>query len=219
MSSNNPIRETQLLKMLYRADCPPSVELGEFQLGLLERVRSVWMGQHVADCPHCSRELAQLNSFMSQVAAQLPAAQLPAAQLPTAEVDTPTGVLAGATARLKVLVAQLFTPAPGQAAWAVRGDATTDVAAGAVQIFNVDDIQVSIETQSDPIQPSQRSILGLISGADTLGWRVHVWQAGQFFVTVEVDEFGNFIVPPVESGNYQIILDGADTEVHLDLTV
>ncbi len=210
MSSNNPIRETQLLKMLYRADCPPSVELGEFQLGLLERIRSVWMGQHVADCPHCSRELAQLNSFMSQVAAQLPAAQLPAA-----EVDTPTGILAGATARLKVLVAQLFTPAPGQAVWAVRGDETAD----APQIFNVDDIQVSIETQSDPTQPTQRSILGLISGADTLGWRAHVWQAGQFVITVEVDEFGNFIVPPVESGNYQIILDGADTEVHLDLTV
>jgi len=210
MSSNNPIRETQLLKMLYRADCPPSVELGEFQLGLLEQIRSVWMGQHVADCPHCSRELAQLNSFMSQVAAQLPAAQLP-----TAEVDTPTGILAGATARLKVLVAQLFTPAPGQAVWAVRGEETAD----APQIFNVDDIQVSIETQADPTQPTQRSILGLISGADTLGWRAHVWQAGQFVVTVEVDEFGNFIVPPVESGNYQIILDGADTEVHLDLTV
>ena len=209
MSSNNLIRETQLLKMLYRADCPPSVELGEFQLGLLERVRAVWIGQHVADCPHCHRELAEQNSFMSLVETQLP----------TAEVQPPTGILAGTTARLKVLVAQLFTPTPGQAAWAVRGDDTTD----APQIFNVGDIQVSIETQADPTQPSQRSILGLISGADTLGWRAHVWQAGQFVVTVEVDEFGNFTVPPVAAGNTQIILDGAgagsDFEVHIDLTV
>ena len=209
MSSNNLIRETQLLKMLYRADCPPSVELGEFQLGLLERVRAVWIGQHVADCPHCHRELAEQNSFMSLVETQLP----------TAEVQPPTGILAGATARFKVLVAQLFTPTPGQAAWAVRGDDTTD----APQIFNVGDIQVSIETQADPTQPSQRSILGLISGADTLGWRAHVWQAGQFVVTVEVDEFGNFTVPPVAAGNTQIILDGAgagsDFEVHIDLTV
>lgn len=205
MSSKNLNRETQLLKMLYRADCPPSVELGEFQLGLLERVRSVWIGQHVADCPHCHRELAELTSFMSLVATQLP----------TAEAEQPTGILAGATARLKVLVAQLFTPAPGQAAWAVRGDETAD----APQIFNVGDIQVSIETQADPTQPSQRSILGLISGADTLGWRAHVWQAGQFVVTVEVDEFGNFTVPPVAAGKTQIILDGADFEVHIDLTV
>ena len=210
MSSHNLNRETQLLKMLYRADCPPSVELGEFQLGLLERVRAVWIGQHVADCPHCHRELTELNSFMSLVAAQLPATQLP-----TAEVEPPTGILAGATARLKVLVAELFRPTPGQAAWAVRGDETTD----APQIFNVGDIQVSIETQADPTQPSQRSILGLISGADTLGWRAHVWQAGQFVVTVEVDEFGNFTVPPVAAGNTQIVLDGADFEVHIDLTV
>jgi hypothetical protein len=211
MSSNNNERnrESRLLKMLYRADCPPSVELGEFQLGLLARPRSVWIGRHVADCPHCNRELAALNSFMSQVATQLP----------TAEVDPPIGILAGAGARLKVLVAQLFTPAPGQAAWAVRGEETAD----APQIFNVGDIQVAIETAADPQQPAQRSILGLISGADTLGWRAHVWQAGQFVLTVEVDEFGNFTVPPVAVGNYQILLEGADSgdtlEVHLDLTV
>ena len=209
MSSNQPIRDNQLLKMLYRADCPPSVELGEFQLGLLERARAVWIGQHVADCPHCNHELAELTGFMSQVAPQLPAA----------EFDSPTGRVAGATARLsarlKVLVAQLFTPTPGQTAWAVRGDETAD----APQIFNVGDLQVSIETQIDPAQPSQRCLLGLISGADTLGWRAHVWQAGgqtgQFIITVEVDEFGNFTVPPVAAGNYQIIWMGPTTKCTL----
>lgn len=218
MSSNHPIRDRQLLKMLYRVDCPPSVELGEFQLGLFDRAnparraRAVWIGQHVAECPHCTRELTELAAYMTQVATQLPPAEVEASGLAglTSSVNE-------AAARIKVLVARLFTPAPGEAAWAVRGDD----AAEAPQIFNVGDIQVAIETQADPQQPSQRSVLGLISGADTLGWRAHVWQAGQFVLTVEVDEFGNFTVSPLVPGNYQMILEAPndDLEVHLSLDV
>lgn len=210
MSSNHQIRDRQLLKMLYRADCPPSVELGEFQLGLLARARAVWIGQHVAECPHCNRELAELTAFMAQVASQLPAEVTEAEQ---------AGLVERAAERIKVLVAQLFTPTPGEAAWAVRGDETADAAA--MQIFNVGDIQVSIETQADSQQTTSRSVLGLISGADTLGWRAHVWQAEQFVLTVEVDEFGNFTVPSLAPGNYQMILEAPndDLEVHLSLDV
>ena len=53
--------ERNLTNKLYRHDCPSTLELGEFQLGL-----NVGIKTHVEACPHCSAELAQLTEFMGE---------------------------------------------------------------------------------------------------------------------------------------------------------
>ena len=37
--TTNQVFERQLTEMLYRADCPPAIELGDYQLGLLDKLR------------------------------------------------------------------------------------------------------------------------------------------------------------------------------------
>jgi anti-sigma factor RsiW len=49
---------------LFRAACPPPLELGEYHWGMLPADRAASIRQHVAICPHCTRELAQFTSFM-----------------------------------------------------------------------------------------------------------------------------------------------------------
>jgi anti-sigma factor RsiW len=49
-----------LHRRLYRALCPSSEALAAFQQGMLEGGRSAMVVRHVAECPHCARELRLL---------------------------------------------------------------------------------------------------------------------------------------------------------------
>jgi hypothetical protein len=109
--------EDALLTRLYRFDCPPAHEIGEYELGLLTPESRVQLASHVLDCPGCADELSTLRVFMQ-------------AELPTQAVT-----LVGS---LRRLVATLFTP-PAQHALgpALRGGATTpdrEYRAGAIRI-------------------------------------------------------------------------------------
>ena len=50
---------------LYRAVCPTPHELGEYHLGLLPPGQAAAIAQHLADCPHCTQEMAHLRVFMA----------------------------------------------------------------------------------------------------------------------------------------------------------
>ena len=58
--------ENHLKAQLFRVDCPEAMELGEYQLGLLNRKRSKGIEQHIKECPHCARELDQLRAFLQE---------------------------------------------------------------------------------------------------------------------------------------------------------
>jgi anti-sigma factor ChrR (cupin superfamily) len=60
--------ENQLSKVLYRAFCPETLELGEYQLGMLSSKQANKIQTHLAECPHCRAELAQLKSFLKGLA-------------------------------------------------------------------------------------------------------------------------------------------------------
>ena len=54
--------DEQLIGMVYRVFCPESQELGEYFLGFLPEGRRAVLETHCADCPHCTRELDQLQA-------------------------------------------------------------------------------------------------------------------------------------------------------------
>lgn len=60
--------ENQLSNVLYRAFCPDPLELGEFQLGMLSAQQANKIQIHLAECQYCRAELAQLKTFLEELA-------------------------------------------------------------------------------------------------------------------------------------------------------
>jgi Putative zinc-finger len=196
----NQAFKRQLTEMLYRADCPPAIELGDYQFGLLDKLRMAFVRQHVAECPHCSKELVVLDGYLTALAPQLP------------QSAEPPGLMARATERVRVWVGQLLPSTPNLA---LRGDDDGTEP----QIYEAGAVQVSIDTQDDPDAPDRKLVLGLVMGAETVGWQAHLWRENQSVASVAIDEFGNFSAAGVQPGLHQLILSGDEAEVHLAVEV
>jgi hypothetical protein len=190
--------QSRLTGQLYRLMCPSARELGEYHLGTLPDARGAEVHRHLAECPHCSQELAQLETYLTNLA-------------PDVEFSL--------REKVRVLVAQLVG---GDA----RGQRPTPlvmmpVGAGvrgeqeAVQIFQAEGIQIVIETQPDPRTSGKHVLLGLITGTDLSGWKADLWQDGQLVVTTSIDDLGNLYLAGLSSGQYELVLTGADIEIRL----
>ena len=54
-----------LVARLYRITCPSPHDLGEYFLRVLPAPQMLLIAQHVRECPHCQREVAQLEAYLS----------------------------------------------------------------------------------------------------------------------------------------------------------
>ena len=193
----------RLTAQLYRFSCPSLTELGEFCLDVVSYAQARAINQHLAECPHCSRELAQLKDYLTELA-------------PTLE----SGPLERFKERVRVLVARLVngglvdglsrrpTPAPAYAG--LRGDEEAPL------IYQANDLQVVIQVQEDPSRLGRKTILGLIIGlAEGHELEAHLWRSDQCVDTVSVDELGDFVFPNLAPDNYELILSGSEVEIHI----
>lgn len=57
--------EQSLRRALFRADCPSTLTLGEWQFGMMEGDGARRVQSHIATCPHCAAELADIQSAMN----------------------------------------------------------------------------------------------------------------------------------------------------------
>jgi hypothetical protein len=57
--------ERSLTRKLYRWNCPPNQELGEYQLGLLDTEHAMAVKLHLSSCTLCSAEIATLTQFLA----------------------------------------------------------------------------------------------------------------------------------------------------------
>ncbi|MEP6894109.1 MAG: hypothetical protein ABI986_00750, partial [Chloroflexota bacterium] len=57
----------RLTARLYRLTCPSSLELGEYHLHMLPASQMLIVAQHLRECQHCSREVNELQSYMSEL--------------------------------------------------------------------------------------------------------------------------------------------------------
>jgi len=184
--------------LLYRAACPSPLELGEYHLGILPSERALALDQHLAECPHCSRELQQLEGYVAALARDVEFSPLE---------------------RIKVLVARLVWSPEGQsrpgapalalAPVGVRGDSEGPL------LYQADSIQISLDVQDDATSQGRMVLLGLVTGADTAGMEAHLWQPDQLVATVPVDNLGNFFVSNLIPGTYALILRGPEIEVQI----
>jgi hypothetical protein len=198
--------QDRLTARLYRLTCPSPHELGEYHLGVMPDDQAAAVAQHLAECPHCAGEVAQLKDYLAGLA-------------PSLELGPLERIKNQVKGRVRVLVARLVSGGPegdplGRSALApayagIRGEGE------GLYIYQADDVQIAIEIQDDAEQPGHKTILGLTMGPETSEGLAFLWRAEQRIAVVPVDKLGNFVIPALAPGSYELFLGGPEVEVHI----
>lgn len=189
-----------LTAKLYRVSCPTSSELGEYQLGRLGAKRSAMISQHLAECPHCARELAQLVTFLGDLSA-----------------DEQPGLLERAVEKIRVVVARLVSGPEGAGLSAGLAPALAGIRGDDLEpyIFAAGDAQIAITIADDDARPGQYMLIGLVTGADGGQLQAHLWRDGALITSAALDDTGNFAFSGLTPGRYELILSGPDIEIYV----
>lgn len=173
--------QKRLTARLYRHTCPSATELGQYHLRLLSASQMLVIGQHLRECPNCARELAELESFLSD------------------QASNPQGSLLGWA---KVLVARLvnteeFTSMSAPAA--LRGEAKGPIT------FAADGITIVLDVR--PATAGRVNILGQIAADDQDNWTgalVELRKDSLLQISSTVDDLGSFRCEGVVPGQQEL---------------
>src|SRR5690349_4340950 len=136
--------QRRLHQRLWRASCPTAQELGEYELQFLPAAERTRIAAHIVACPRCEEEVRQLRAFL--------ASEEPMPERPVA--------------RLRRVVAILFTPAPGAASAGLRG-------ASASGPLTYQAASLTITLDLEPAPRGGVNVTGLIVEDDVTGL---LWQ-------------------------------------------
>lgn len=196
--------QATLSARLFRSDCPSSLALGNYHLGLLSAAEAAPIARHVADCPYCRQELDQLQRFLAQDA--LVGAEVFAAlQRRTKQV---AARLVGGARAVGDRLASAGSLAP--ALTGLRGEFAEPLR------YVTDDLQITLDVQPDPDQPDHRALIGLVLGLPPAAQaEVALWQEDRPVARTAVDELGNFVLAAVPQGVFDLWLTTPDLEVQV----
>jgi hypothetical protein len=196
--------QDRLASRLFRADCPSSLDVGDYHLGLLPAAQALAVERHLTACPWCSGESTVLAEFLAD-------------SRQAARID----LLAPVRQGVKVLVARLSSPLTtdgllGQPSLAPAFAGLRGTAEGPL-LYEADGVQVMADVVDDSTHPGRKSIFGLVTGAVPLGaFQAYLWQAATHCTTTPVDDFGNFAIDNLAPGDYSLVLSGPELEIHLE---
>jgi hypothetical protein len=180
--------QNRLTSRLYRINCPSSLELGEYQLRMLPASQMLVIGQHVRECPHCAREIAQLEEFfLSDLA------------------PTENNLFGQA----KVLIARLVGGSAGEstpAFAALRGEAKGPIT------LETDGIVIVLDVQ--PTNEGKVNILGQVAADDQDQWTealVELRQGGELEFSTTVDDLGAFHSEGIMPGSKELRIIAKDS--------
>ncbi len=198
-ASQLALLQGRLASRLYRLACPSSTDLGEYHLGLLGQEQAGAVALHLAECPHCSREVAQLQTYLAELAPD---------------------VALGALEQVKIVIAELVrrVPGPGQlptlapapAFAGLRGDEE-----GGPLVYQAEEYQLVVEIEHDDERQEFLGLLGLVAGGEPSGLEARLWQDDRLVAEVAVDELGNFTISNLAPGDYQLMLSGREVEIQI----
>ncbi len=200
--------EDKLQAILFRSECPPNMELGEYELGILETPRRNEIASHLAACPHCQVDLHQIRQFMaiSDVVVEAQAAQ--AEQVPLLE-------------RIKVVVVNLTSPSFGWQGAMSAQPVFRGAEENATRVVEADDYVISLTTVADkstwPKQNMIGDILPLGDDEDFVNWSANLWRSGELLASTQLEADSHFIFEDVqfEERAHELILSGPTVEIHL----
>ncbi len=179
--------ERGLRQSLYRFDCPPPQDLGEYQLGWLPTAERVAIATHLRLCPRCSAELHALRAFMAD------------------EIV----VEATLAEQMRRVIATLIPPHPRGALLGVRG--ATD---GDQRLYEAEDLVVALDITAAKTA-SRGAINGLVYtvGDEEPLWAgraVRLAPATDHERVTHLDEAGGFALDQLPSGAYSLEVELAD---------
>lgn len=172
--------QKRLTRRLYRIACPSPMELGEYHLHLLPASQMLVLRQHLSECPHCSREIAELDEFLN-----------------TQE--------AGVIGKAKVILARLLgenneNRLPGGLG-ALRGEAKGPTT------FEADGVLITLDVQAGA---AGRTILvGQVAAEDQDQWTgaiVKLQQTRTPPATVLLDDLGAFQYDDAHPGSIELTI-------------
>jgi hypothetical protein len=169
---------------------------------MLPQDQTAAVGQHLTECLHCTREVAQLKDYLVELT---PTQEFRPLEQIKQRVNVLVARLANGGSRTGLLVQPALAPTYA----GVRGGKEEPY------LYQVDDVQIAVEVQDDAEKPGRWVILGLVIGMEPAGLEAHLWQAEQRVATVTVDELGNFVIPDLAPRNYELILSGPEIEIHI----
>lgn len=193
-------QETQRLgHLLFRFDCPSSLELGEYHLNLLPASIRQQIDAHLALCPHCTAELATADSFLET--------PLVGAR-PPQPLKRGNGVV---SSLLERLVAQLI-PAP-MPAMAVRGRKRS-----MTLLYQAGDIKLTLHPQPADRPRNKLQLLGFVEQVNAplsalTGTRICLLANNQQVMATTLDSIGNFVTGPISPGIYDLELTTPTVQV------
>jgi anti-sigma factor RsiW len=164
---------------------PSSLEIGEYELGLLPPARAHEVAAYLRQHPHAAAQLDTLRQFMS-------------------ELDPQPQPQPGVLEKFTILVAQLVRGTPLMAG--VRG--------GQEDVYQAREVQIALGMDVDMDNPTQRVLIGVgvnISGTAEL-WSA---SQPQLLQTADLDEYGNFMLTAIPIDVYELVIRGAETAVHI----
>ena len=176
--------QSGLTARLYRITCPSPSELGEYHLRVLPPPQMLVIAQHVRECPHCEAEVAQLETFLKDLTAEVKPAPL-----------TP----------IRVLIARLVGGNEPALRPALRGESKGPL------IFEADAVVITLDVQ--PGSSGQVSILGQVAADDQDQWTnalVELRQADMPLLTTTLDDLGAFRFEAVPPGATQITITSTE---------
>lgn len=186
--------ENGLRRTLYRAFCPDSMELDDYLLGELSQKRKTFIRAHLKECPHCRRELEQMQAFIKETR-------------PNLELNL--------VERARVLIARLVNSSDisglSPALQGVRGNE------GEVLTYESEGMKVILDIQTDPERADLKIIIGVLVGAEEAeNFQARLLQRGEQTGAATVDEFGNFELSSLLPGEYQLVLRGPGVEIRIE---
>lgn len=204
-------QQNQLLAQLYRVECPSSLELGEYHIGLLAPERVVAVEQHLTHCLHCAREVQTVQNYLQTLAPS--AKPVPAPAFTGQSLGQTLGQKLGKWVATLVdrLASDELEGGSLPAFASLRGDQEEQA------VYKAGHVQIVIELQRDSSQPDHKLLLGLVLGigADQTV-EAYLEQAGQALGSAPVDELGNFVFEHLTAGLYTLILRSAENEIWIE---
>lgn len=187
----------QLRQRLYRMFCPSSDDLAAFQQGLLGRSQRASVAEHLAGCPHCTRELRML----------------------TAALGPPSDLRLPLVPRLRRIVARLLAPSPLPPLAAFSG-AMRGGPGGGHYAYQAEDVQIMLDITPVPQRPGRLAVLGLLVSDDSpdhLRGATALLLSGETVVRNSgLDELGHFTLDNLAPGDYDLLVRLHDREVVIE---
>lgn len=190
--------QRRLQSVLARAGCPTATALGEYYLGLAGEQAAGEVTGHLALCPACRAELADLAAFMKQL------------RRPLAEAAE------DAAGSLRTVVGRLsFGPIGGPSlAPALRGPGDSEAAP---VVYEAEDVLVTVDSWIERLGQAGRVVAGLVVGPVDFAGAEAVLDAAGSSSRTAINELGNFRLPEVTPGTHRLVIRLPSTGLQIEI--